>query len=75
MIIKSMPSPSPDIKSVMDMVVMLLTGNTAPNWAACKRLLGDAKFLQKLKHFDKENISESVILQCREIIRANKLCE
>ena len=75
MIIKSMPNPTQDIKSVMDMVVMILTVNTVPNWAASRRLLGDAKFLQKLKHFDKENISESVILQCREIIRANKLCE
>ena len=70
-----MPNPPQEIKSVMDMVVMLLTGNTNPNWAASRKLLGDSKFLQKLKYFDKENISESVILQCREIIRANKLCE
>jgi len=70
-----MAKPPQDIKNVMDMVVMILTGNETPNWTNSRRLLGDSKFLQRLKYFDKENISRSVIVNCREIIRSNKLCE
>lgn len=73
MVIKSMANPPKDIKNVMDMVVMLLTGNTSPNWVASRKLLGDPKFLQKLRYFEKENVSQSVIVKCREIIKVNKL--
>ena len=70
-----MANPNNDIKSVMDMIVILLTGNMKPSWTDSRKLLGDSKFLQKLKYFDKENISRPAIVKCRDIIRAHKLCE
>ena len=48
-VIKSMAKPPADTKIVMDMVVWILTGNEAPTWTATRRILGDAKFLQRLK--------------------------
>lgn len=70
-----MANPSKDIKSVMDMIVMLLTGNLNPNWTQSRKLLGDYHILQKLKYFDKDNISRQVILSCRELIKTNALSE
>ena len=45
----------------MGAILLLLTG-TLPkdSWKASKILLGSADFLQKILHFDKENVSEKV---------------
>ena len=55
-----MANPSKDIKNVMDIVVMLVTGNLKPTWMDAKKLLTDHHILQKLKYFDKENVSRLV---------------
>ena len=68
-----MANPSKDIKNVMDIVVMLVTGNLKPTWTDARKLLGDYHILQKLKYFDKENVSHQVIVKCRDIISSSNL--
>ena len=68
-----MANPAKDIKNVMDIIVMLVTGNLKPTWMDSKKLLADHHILQKLKYFDKENVSRLVLGKCRDIISSNKL--
>lgn len=58
---KSFTNPPKIVESVMGAILLLLTG-TLPkdSWKASKILLGSADFLQKILHFDKENVSEKV---------------
>mmetsp|Transcript_4972 Transcript_4972/g.18687 ORF Transcript_4972/g.18687 Transcript_4972/m.18687 type:complete len:4187 (-) Transcript_4972:2731-15291(-) len=57
--IKSFTSPPPLVQTVMEAVCILFLKK--PNWESSQQLLADAKFLNKLETFDKENISDKTL--------------
>uniref|UniRef100_A0A3P8WKL1 Dynein axonemal heavy chain 7 n=1 Tax=Cynoglossus semilaevis TaxID=244447 RepID=A0A3P8WKL1_CYNSE len=73
-VVKSMKSPPPAVKLVMEAICILkgLKPDRVPDpsgsgkkvedfWGPAKKLLGDIKFLQSLKEYDKDNIPASLI--------------
>lgn len=72
--VKSMKSPPPAVKLVMEAICILkgLKPDRIPDpsgsgkkvedfWGPAKKLLGDMKFLQSLHEYDKENIPPHLI--------------
>ncbi|XP_058478991.1 dynein axonemal heavy chain 7 [Solea solea] len=73
-VVKSMKSPPPAVKLVMEAICILkgLKPDRVPDpsgsgkkvedfWGPAKKLLGDIKFLQSLKEYDKDNIPSNLI--------------
>ncbi|XP_057654894.1 dynein axonemal heavy chain 2 isoform X2 [Diorhabda carinulata] len=56
---KSYQTPPQKVKMVMEAVNILV--GVEPNWDAAKKLLGGMNFLQDLKDFDKNHISEKTL--------------
>merc|ERR1719428_240815 len=52
--IKSFPKPPPLVMMIMEAVNILL--GEKPDWDSAKRVLGDGKFMDRLKLYDKDNI-------------------
>lgn len=72
--LKGFTKPPAAVKSIMDMVVILLTGSLKPDWMSAKKLLVDPmKFLARLKNYDKDGLTKPLLLACRKIIRLQKL--
>ncbi|XP_064633532.1 dynein axonemal heavy chain 3-like isoform X2 [Lineus longissimus] len=76
-IVKSMKNPPSGVKLVMEAVCIMKLIKpermTDPNgkqyddyWPAAKKMLGDMKFLESLKEYDKDNIPPVVIRKIRE---------
>ncbi|KAM3621055.1 uncharacterized protein V6R79_005381 [Siganus canaliculatus] len=59
--IKSYSCPPAPVELVMQAVMTLLGRD--PTWAEAKRLLSDSHFINTLVHFDKDNISDSVMFK------------
>jgi len=59
--VKSYTKPPPLVEKVMSAVMTVL--KKEPTWAAAKKELGDSQFLNKLKNFDKEKISNATVKQ------------
>ncbi|XP_034231069.1 dynein heavy chain 2, axonemal [Thrips palmi] len=57
--IKSYPKPPYKVEMVMEAVMILK--KVEPTWAEAKRQLGDVEFLNKLRDFDKDHISDRVL--------------
>ncbi|XP_051799543.1 dynein axonemal heavy chain 2 isoform X2 [Acanthochromis polyacanthus] len=57
--IKSYGHPPALVETVMQAVMILL--GKEPSWPEAKRQLGEANFIKTLVHFDKDNISDSVL--------------
>ncbi|KAJ1520022.1 hypothetical protein ONE63_004252 [Megalurothrips usitatus] len=57
--IKSYPKPPYIVEMVMEAVMILK--KVEPTWAEAKRQLGDVEFLNKLRDFDKDHISDRVL--------------
>ncbi|CAB4020579.1 dynein heavy chain 3, axonemal-like, partial [Paramuricea clavata] len=75
--VKSMANPPAGVKMVMEAICILkgvkpekkidANGKQFEDyWASSKKLLGDLRFLENLKDFDKDNISPPVIKKIRE---------
>jgi dynein heavy chain len=52
--IKSFPKPPPLVLMTMEAVNILL--GEKPDWDSAKKVLGDTKFMERLKGYDKDNI-------------------
>ena len=59
--LKSYDSPPAVFQQVMQAVCILMS--RAPTWAESRMLMGDARFLQKLKEFDKDAVSRKQLKQ------------
>ncbi|EZA48745.1 Dynein heavy chain 2, axonemal [Ooceraea biroi] len=57
--IKSFPHPPPKVEMVMEAVMILK--NSEPTWAEAKRQLSDVNFINTLRDFDKDHISDRVL--------------
>ena len=57
--VKSMKKPPGGVKLTMEAVCILL--GVKPGWDESKKLLGDMKFLERLKNYDKDNIKKKII--------------
>lgn len=57
--VKSYGRPPAKVQSVMEAVMILL--QKEPTWNEAKRQLGDSKFLDNLREFDKDHIPEKVL--------------
>ncbi|CAH2077132.1 unnamed protein product, partial [Iphiclides podalirius] len=57
--VKSYPKPPQKVEMVMEAVLILL--QKEPTWAEAKRQLGDQYFLDRLRDFDKDNISDKTL--------------
>ncbi|XP_025155769.1 dynein heavy chain 2, axonemal [Harpegnathos saltator] len=57
--IKSFTHPPPKVEMVMEAVMILK--NSEPTWAEAKRQLGDVNFINTLRDFDKDHISDRVL--------------
>ncbi|KAF7401616.1 hypothetical protein HZH68_007436 [Vespula germanica] len=57
--IKSFARPPPKVEMVMEAVMILK--NAEPTWAESKRQLGDVNFINTLRDFDKDHISDRVL--------------
>ena len=57
--VKSYASPPVKVEKVMEAVMILL--GKSPTWVESKKQLGDQKFLDNLKEYDKNNISEQIL--------------
>lgn len=77
-VVKSMKNPPSAIKLVLEAVCVLkgLKADRKPDasgrmiddyWAASQKMLGDMKFLESLKTFDKDNIPSAIMKKIREI--------
>eukprot|EP00795_Rhopilema_esculentum_P000293 gene293-9945_t len=77
-LVRSMVNPPQGVKMVMEAGVKPVTKTDASGkqiedyWAASKKLLGDMKFLESLKEFDKDNVPSKVIQKIREKYTSNK---
>ncbi|XP_071960977.1 dynein axonemal heavy chain 3-like [Antedon mediterranea] len=76
-VVKSMTNPPPGVKLVMEAICIMKgikpekkandQGKMVDDyWPAAKRMLGDMKFLESLKDYDKDNIPVSVMKKIRE---------
>ncbi|CRK99186.1 CLUMA_CG012500, isoform A [Clunio marinus] len=77
-VVKSMKNPPSAIKLVLEAVCVLkgLKADRKPDangrlvddyWAASQKMLGDMKFLESLKTFDKDNISTPIMKKIRDV--------
>jgi dynein heavy chain len=77
-VVKSMKNPPAAIKLVLEAVCVLkgLKPTRTPNeigrmvddyWGASQKMLGDMKFLESLKTFDKDNIPAPIMKKIREV--------
>lgn len=77
-VVKSMKNPPSAIKLVLEAVCVLkgLKPDRKPDamgrlvddyWAASQKMLGDMKFLESLKQFDKDNIPTPIMKKIREV--------
>ncbi|GLG99034.1 Dynein heavy chain, cytoplasmic, partial [Gryllus bimaculatus] len=57
--VKSYGRPPPKVEMVMEAVMILKQAD--PTWAEAKRQLGQTNFLDQLREFDKDNISEKTL--------------
>lgn len=57
--VKSYPNPPVKVEKVMEAVMILL--QRPPTWAEAKKQLGDQKFLDNLRNFDKDNIPDKIL--------------
>ena len=57
--IKSFPSPPAEVEMVMYAVMVILGKDTT--WLAVKKELADPQFVKKIKEYDKDKISQSVL--------------
>jgi dynein heavy chain len=57
--IKSFPSPPAEVEMVMYAVMVILGKDTT--WLAVKKELADPQFVKKIKEFDKDKISQSIL--------------
>jgi dynein heavy chain, axonemal len=57
--IRSFPSPPVKVERVLEAVMILLLKE--PSWVEAKRQLGDQKFLDRLRNFDKNHMSDKVL--------------
>ncbi|KYM82700.1 Dynein heavy chain 2, axonemal [Atta colombica] len=57
--IKSFTHPPPKVEMVMEAVMILK--NSEPTWAEAKRQLSDVNFINTLRDFDKDHISDRVL--------------
>nr|XP_012223058.1 PREDICTED: dynein heavy chain 2, axonemal-like [Linepithema humile] len=57
--IKSFTRPPPKVEMVMEAVMILK--NSEPTWAEAKRQLSDVNFINTLRDFDKDHISDRVL--------------
>ncbi|KAI4504209.1 hypothetical protein M0802_000680 [Mischocyttarus mexicanus] len=57
--IKSFARPPPKVEMVMEAVMILK--NAEPSWAESKRQLGDVNFINTLRDFDKDHISDRIL--------------
>ncbi|XP_046821789.1 dynein axonemal heavy chain 2 [Vespa crabro] len=57
--IKSFARPPPKVEMVMEAVMILK--NSEPTWAESKRQLGDVNFINTLRDFNKDHISDRVL--------------
>ncbi|KAG5317386.1 DYH2 protein, partial [Pseudoatta argentina] len=57
--IKSFAHPPPKVEMVMEAVMILK--NSEPTWAEAKRQLSDVNFINTLRDFDKDHISDRVL--------------
>ncbi|KAG7190743.1 hypothetical protein KM043_006815 [Ampulex compressa] len=57
--IKSFTRPPPKVEMVMEAVMILK--NSEPTWAESKRQLGDVNFINTLRDFDKDHISDRTL--------------
>ncbi len=77
-VVKSMKNPPAAIKLVLEAVCVLkgLKPDRRPDamgrmiddyWGASQKMLGDMKFLESLRTFDKDNISAPIMKKIREV--------
>ncbi|CAE8588678.1 unnamed protein product [Polarella glacialis] len=64
--IKSFAKPPPLVMMTMEAVNVLL--GEKPDWDTAKKVLGDSKFLEKLKGFDKDNIPVKILKQLEKYV-------
>lgn len=57
--VKSYPTPPIKVKKVLEAVMILL--GKEPTWAEAKRKLGEHSFLDQLKGFDKNHVSDKTL--------------
>ena len=57
--IKSFPSPPQQVAMVMEAVMVILQKNT--DWPSVKKELADPQFVKKIKEYDKDKISQSIL--------------
>ncbi|XP_051176804.1 dynein axonemal heavy chain 2 [Leptopilina boulardi] len=57
--IKSFTRPPPKVEMVMEAIMVLK--NSEKSWAEAKRQLGDVNFLNTLRDFDKDHISDKIL--------------
>ncbi|KAK7111861.1 dynein axonemal heavy chain 3-like isoform X2 [Littorina saxatilis] len=82
--VKSMKNPPPAVKLVMESVCVMLSikSERKPDpggsgkmiedfWGPSQKLLGDMKFLDRLKQYDKDNIAPAVMKRIREKYMTN----
>lgn len=69
--VKSYATPPIIVQKVMEAVMVLL--NRPTTWAESKRMLGEQNFLDQLKFFDKNNISEKTMKRIAKYTRDSDL--
>lgn len=57
--VKSYGRPPPKIEKVMEAVLILL--GKEPNWENAKKVLGESTFLNDLKNFDRDHVSDKTL--------------
>jgi len=65
--VKSFAKPPALVAKVMEAVCILL--GSKPDWSDAKKLLGDMKFLDMLRTYDKDNIDPKIIRKIAKYIR------
>jgi dynein heavy chain, axonemal len=65
--VKSFPKPPALVAKVMDAVCILL--GVKPGWDEAKKLLGDMKFLDNLRSYDKDNIDPAIIRKLAKYVK------
>lgn len=63
--VKSFAKPHQSVQTVMEAVCILLGEKT--DWSTAKKVLSDVQFMDKLKNYDKDNISDGVLKKLRKL--------
>ena len=64
--VKAFASPPPAVQLTMEGVCIML--QESPDWKTAKKVLGDSKFLENLKGYDKDNIPEPTIKKLQKYV-------